>query len=203
MVLRLGDALQLPLCETNRLLNEAGFSAQYQARDWTSEEMAPIRGAVSHTLQRHEPFPALAIDRLWVIVEANQSAASLFGHFGLGNGGSLLDLMQRPVLPDIVENWSQVAHHTAQRLRTENTALGGVRELETALDYLGKFEPPQGVPPEPVIPIVLRLPGVRLSLFATIAHFGTPEDVALEEIKLELYFPMDEETRAFFGNGPT
>lgn len=41
-----------------------------------------------------------------------------------------------------------------------------------------------------------RLGAQRLSLFATIAQFGTPEDVTLDDVKVELYFPADAETKA-------
>ena len=32
-------------------------------------------------------------------------------------------------------------------------------------------------------------------MFGTIAQFGTPEDVTLDEMKIELFFPADEDTR--------
>ena len=35
---------------------------------------------------------------------------------------------------------------------------------------------------------------MRLSLFAIIAQFGTPEDLALDDLKIELFFPADSET---------
>lgn len=47
----------------------------------------------------------------------------------------------------------------------------------------------------PVVPTVFRLGSKRLSLFATIAQFGTPEDVTLDDVKVELYFPADAETK--------
>jgi hypothetical protein len=37
---------------------------------------------------------------------------------------------------------------------------------------------------------------LRLSLFTTIAQFGTPEDLALDDLKIELFFPSDKETEA-------
>ncbi len=35
---------------------------------------------------------------------------------------------------------------------------------------------------------------MRLSLFATIAQFGTPEDLLLDDLKIELCFPEDKES---------
>lgn len=45
------------------------------------------------------------------------------------------------------------------------------------------------------MPTVFRVGARRLSLFATIAQFGTPEDVTLDDVKVELYFPADDETK--------
>jgi len=48
----------------------------------------------------------------------------------------------------------------------------------------------------PVIPTIFKLGEMRLSLFAIIAQFGTPEDVALDDVKIELYFPSDAQSDA-------
>jgi len=40
----------------------------------------------------------------------------------------------------------------------------------------------------PVIPTIVAQGDKRLSLFATVAQFGTPEDGALGSLKIELYF---------------
>ncbi len=47
-----------------------------------------------------------------------------------------------------------------------------------------------------VIPAVYVLGDMRLSLFSTISQFGSAEDIALSELRIELLFPADEETRA-------
>jgi hypothetical protein len=43
-----------------------------------------------------------------------------------------------------------------------------------------------------MIPTILRLGDVRLAMFATLTQFGTPEDATLDDLKIELYFPMDD-----------
>ena len=48
----------------------------------------------------------------------------------------------------------------------------------------------------PVVPTVFRQGDLRLSLFTTIAQFGTPEDLALDDLKIELFFPSDDATDA-------
>jgi len=54
-----------------------------------------------------------------------------------------------------------------------------------------------------VVPIQFRSRDVILSLFSTIAQFGTAEDIALADLRIEMYFPADEETRqALMGSTP-
>ncbi len=205
MALRLGAALDLPLDARNQLLTQAGFAVRYQARDWGAVDMAPIRQALDYMLERHMPFPALALDRLWRIEQVNASAAAMFGAPGVSVGDSLLDLICAPDLPPLIENWPEVAHHAASRLRLESHAQGGVPELDRAAAHLAQEPAPDGAEAGPVIPTRLRLGGQVLSMFATLAQFGTPEDLTLDALKIELYFPMDTATRRIFegfGGGP-
>ena len=196
MIGRLGDALQMPLSARNQMLAHAGFAARYGERDWDMVEMAPIRQAVAHMLDTHMPFPALALDRVWTVVRMNPGARLLFAALGVGEGDSLLDLMMRPDMPDVIENWPEVAHHVVQRLRTESAAAGGVPELDHAAARLARVDLPAAMSAGPVIPTLYRAGGMRLALFATIAQFGTPEDLTLDNLKVELYFPADEDSAA-------
>jgi hypothetical protein len=38
----------------------------------------------------------------------------------------------------------------------------------------------------------------KLRLFTTIATLGTPQDITLQELRIESFFPMDGETREVF-----
>ena len=50
----------------------------------------------------------------------------------------------------------------------------------------------------PVLPIHFRRDGTSLRLFTTIATLGTPQDVTLDEIRIEFFFPMDDRTEQTF-----
>ena len=200
MIGRLSEALQLPLDARNQLLTQAGFAPRYAGRQWGSEDMAPVRAAIAHMLDNHMPYPAIALDRVWSVRQMNGAARRLYGHFGVGEGDSLLDLMMSESLPALVENWPDVAHHAAVRLRSESLAQGGIEELDRAAAYLSGFERDMTGATGPVVPLVFRLGQMRLAMFATISQFGTPEDVILEDLKIELYFPLDEESGAILRN---
>jgi len=194
MIRRLCEAMQLPLAAQNQLLMHAGFTARYPTHQWDDEDMAPIRAAIEHMLHGHCPYPALALDRLWTILRMNEPAKILFAQLSVGEGDSLLDLMLSERLPQQIENWPEVAHHAAQRLRVESSAQGGIARLDEVADILVRTPPPKESTLGPVVPTIYRSGSLRLALFATIAQFGTPEDLLLDDLKIELYFPADEAT---------
>lgn len=196
MIAKLGDALRMPLAARNQLLAHAGFAARYQQRNWDAEEMAPIRAAVEYTLAQHAPYPAFAVDRHWVILQMNAPAANLFGMMGVAEGESLIEVMLKEEVQALIENWPDVAHHAAHRLRTESAARGGIEKLEAAADAFARAPAPKTQALGPVVPTNYRVGDLRLSLFATIAQFGTPEDLSLDDLKIELFFPCDDDTKA-------
>jgi hypothetical protein len=49
---------------------------------------------------------------------------------------------------------------------------------------------------DPVVPWILEHDGVELSFFTTMATFGTPVDITLAELTVELFFPADHRTEA-------
>lgn len=196
MILRLGDALGLPLAARNQMLTQAGFAARYPARQWEAEDMAPIREAMEHALTSHAPYPAIALDRLWTLVRMNGPAKVLFAPLSVTEGDSMLDLVTSDALPQMVENWPEVARHAAQRLRTESAAQGGVAALDRAAAQLAEAPQPGAQAMGPVVPTIYRMGPMRLSMFTTIAQFGTPEDLTLDDMKIELFFPADADTSA-------
>ena len=77
MVLHLSEHLDLPRPVRNTLLNAAGFAPAYRSRDLGADDMRHIRDAVAWMLERHDPYPAMALDRHWTLVKANGTATML------------------------------------------------------------------------------------------------------------------------------
>ena len=200
MILRLSETLEMPRGARNTLLNAAGYAPAYRTRDLDSDDMAHVRAAVEWTLDRHDPFPAMALDRHWVLVRLNRSASMLFAGLGLNVGDSLLDAFtQSDAVRSAVVNWPEVARHATARLRTESAHLGGDEILDNAADKLATAIGEDGPVETNVLPAVIparyQAGGLSLSLFSTIAQFGSAEDIALADLKIELMFPADEPTR--------
>lgn len=210
MVQLLADSLDIPRGTRNVLLSAAGFAHSYVARDLDGEEMAAVREAIDWTLKRHCPYPAIAFDRHWRLVRTNAVSEALLGPMNLEVGDSVLDaFLSGGPFAEALENGEEVARHMIARLRTESAHLGGDTVLDAAAlklgEVVGEPGPPDAEPMPAVIPARFRFGDIVLSLFSTIAQFGSTEDIALADTKIELMFPADEATRqalvAQFGEG--
>ncbi|MDJ0940549.1 MAG: helix-turn-helix transcriptional regulator [Woeseiaceae bacterium] len=200
MVLKLSESLNVPRSTRNVLLTAAGFAQAYEARNLDEDEMAFVRAAMDWTLDRHNPYPAIAFDRHWQLVRMNDSAAAMLDAMHLGVGDSLLDaFLEGGSFAEALENREEIARHMVSRLRTESAHIGGDEVLDTAIErlaaMLGDDEPAAGDSMPAIIPARYRSNGVLLSFFSTISQFGSTEDIALADIKIELMFPADDFTR--------
>jgi hypothetical protein len=97
--------------------------------------------------------------------------------------------------------WSAhlIARLHRQALLSQDPALA---ELERELLGYPRVEPSSGIaePAEMLfVPLRLRRPsdGTVLSMFSTLATFGTALDITLEELSIESFFPADRETEAY------
>ncbi len=206
MVLRLSSALQLPRPAANQALNAAGFAPVYPSLPENAPELAPVQQAIAAMLDHHDPFPGVALDRHWNIVQSNRGGQMLL-LMSAGDGEpNMIDILINSADTDLIENWDEVAMLALSRLRTEILELGGDDGLSTLAKRLADHPRMQDIDMtainlnQAVIPTTLRMGETRLSLFSTIAQFGSVLDTRAGETRIELMFPMDENTRAFFNN---
>jgi transcriptional regulator with XRE-family HTH domain len=216
MVVRLCEVLDVPLRARNELLIAAGFAALYRERALDLLGMESVREALWRMIIHHEPYPAFVVDREWRVVMNNQSAARLISACStpailpsLSTDGSLnlMRVMFEPteMRPRIL-NWEAVAPRLLARLRNE--ARGDPTSPSMALlTELGRPES-RHMPGEhnedielPMVPLELDVGGKTVRLFNTITTFGTPQDVGLQELRIEMSYPMDAQTQAFFAEG--
>lgn len=203
MVLRLGDALDMPRAERNLMLDAAGFRPAYGRRGFDDEALAPVRRAIAHMIKGHLPYPAFVFDRHWTILDANDSGRVLLAGFGLSDGDSFIAFLLRPGQGSaLVENWSEVAAHLSSRFRLESAHLGGDAALDDAAATLAReagaaLHAGTGDLP-PVVPVRFRFAGGIYPMFSTITQFGTAEDIALADLKIEMFFPADEAAERLF-----
>jgi transcriptional regulator with XRE-family HTH domain len=77
MVMRLAAALDVPLRQHNALLAAAGFAPVWRQTDLAAPELREIRKALDFMLAQQEPFPAVAVDRHWNLLQSNSGAVRL------------------------------------------------------------------------------------------------------------------------------
>lgn len=209
MVMRLAETLGMPLRHHNGLLVAAGFAPVWRESDFAAPELSRVREALGYMLGQQEPFPAVVVDRCWNLLQANRGAVRLV-EFLVGPlpDGTAVNLADALVAPDVLRpylvNWPEVARYFIRSLEAEAAANGdadtgallerllsydGVRRLLTAVSSSAA-----GKPAGPVLPMHFRKGEVSLQLFTTIATLGTPQDVTVQELRIESFFPMGDDT---------
>ena len=112
----------------------------------------------------------------------------------------LLTLAQNASVRSAIGNLDEVLMHTILRVRTEISHLGGDSVLEDALQRLVDLQGDTCIAVDGLlpafIPTVYKAGGMTLSMFSTFTQFGTAEDIALSELRIEMLFPADDATRA-------
>lgn len=209
MVLRLAEALDLPLRERNALLIAAGYAPQYPESPLATPELAGVRQAIDYILQQQEPYPAFLVNRYWDVLGGNAAAVrvgtALMGGRASAHGNMIRQVFDPADLRSVIANWHEVAGDLIRHLHAAVAASPGDAIarglLEEALAYPGV--PAQWrqrdliQPPKPVLTTVFAVGGRELRFFSTITTFASVGDVTLQELHIECCFPMDEAAAGF------
>jgi transcriptional regulator with XRE-family HTH domain len=206
MLLKLAEQLGIPLRDRNVLLTAAGYAPRFAERRLDDPALESARKAISLVLAGHEPYPALAIDRHWHLIEANAGVMRLMA----GADESLLrppinvlrlSLHPKGLAPRIANLTEWRAHLLARLHRQIELTADPV--LSDLLRELSAYPKPSATRPqrpgrdyhsEIVVPLQLTAGAHTLTLFSTTTIFGTPVDITLSEIAIEAFFPADAET---------
>jgi transcriptional regulator with XRE-family HTH domain len=215
MVLRLADALEIPLRERNALLVAAGYAPLYFETGLLAPEMAQVRSAIDLILRQQEPYPAFVLDRHWDIRMSNQ-AAPRCTRFLLGAEPTEANMLRLVLDPNglrpVMLNWEETAGDLIRHLHNQIAASPSDERAKALLaEVLSRPGVPArwrtreiGAPTMPLLTTIFRKGDVELRFFSTFTTFGTPYDVALEELRIECSFPADESTantcRELFGS---
>jgi transcriptional regulator with XRE-family HTH domain len=215
MVVQLSTALDVPLRQRNEMLLAAGFAPAYRESNLAAPELAPVRRAIDFMLKQQEPYPAVVIDRLWNLLQANDAANAftVFLFEGMppapppGKGPNLLRWILDPqALRSKIANWEEVARYLVSTTYAEILAAGGepralafIEEIMAYPDVPASFRKLRFEErPAPVLTVDYLVGGRALSVFTTIATLGTPQDITLQEVRIESFFPADDRSDALF-----
>jgi transcriptional regulator with XRE-family HTH domain len=211
LVLRLADHLEVPLRGRNELLLAAGLAPEFSESGLDAPGLSMVRTAITQLLTGHNPYPALAVDRSWDLVEANASMALLIDEVPEDLAAGPLNVLRYSLHPaglaPRIANLAQWRGHILARLDRQVRATGDAgladlyRELQAYPDGgpSGHAQPGRRGPAaaEVVVPLRLRHKDQELSLFTTTTMFGTPNDVTVAELAIESFYPADRQTAEY------
>jgi transcriptional regulator with XRE-family HTH domain len=205
MVLHLAELLEVPLRERNSLLVAAGFAPMFKEHALDDPELQPAREAIELVLRGHEPYPAVAVDRHWSLVAANNAANSFLAGVAPALLAPPLNVLRVSLHPDglapRIVNLGEWRAHLLSRLRRQIEVSGDgvltelLKELSAYPAPAHAAEPATSVVPF-AVPFRLATDAGVLSFISTTTVFGTPVDVTLSELALESFFPADPGTAA-------
>ncbi|WP_436794233.1 helix-turn-helix domain-containing protein [Actinospongicola halichondriae] len=207
LVLALAEHLDVPLRERNTMLLAAGHAPRFSQTPLDDDAMARVRVSLQRMLDAHDPYPGVVIDRSWNVLLANQAAFAF-------TEGVPIDLLQPTMnvfrlclhpdgLASRTTNFVDWATYLLRQMRrtiqlTGDPGLEAIEEEVRAYPNVAALDPPPapGYWDEPplLVPFTITSDGIELSMFTTLTTFGTPRDVTLDELAVELFFPADDAT---------
>ncbi|MCZ2824726.1 MULTISPECIES: helix-turn-helix domain-containing protein [unclassified Modestobacter] len=206
LVLRLGQALQMPLAEQNQVLLAAGHAPEFQdaRRDATATRY--LLEVLDLALAAHDPWPALVIDAHFDVVAMNAAVERLMALVDpelLDPPVNVVRVMLHPRgLADRVLNHGAWRAHLLRQVR-RHAAAAPSADLQALLTEVAGYPDrrsaaPAHAGPTFALPLELRVDDAVLRTYSTVATFGTPLDVAASELAIETFLPADETTRRWF-----
>jgi transcriptional regulator with XRE-family HTH domain len=204
LVLRLCAAIDMPLRERNALLMAAGLAPEYPIRELSDDAMRPVKLVLDRVLRGHEPFPAWVVGRGMQFLASNCGAEALFPGMCSLQPEQIVDLWFGPgPFRDLVENWTDVVWVGVAGLRREASRACDPRLLELvrrAEAHTRAIPPPdsQVLLDVPMVCPRLRIDGRTIRTISTVMRFDTAVDVTASELRVELMFPADEASEAYF-----
>lgn len=208
MVLRLASTLDVPLREQNSMLVEAGFSSEFPEPSLHSGLSPAIEAALGRMLEQQEPFPLVVMDRCYNALRTNRAALRVLNRFVLnparmGEAPNVLRMVFDPELArPFVVDWERVARTLLSRAHREALAHPGDGDLGTLVRSLFEYpdvpesfrQPDFSSPSEPTLAFRVRRGALELAFLTTVTVFNAPQNVTLDELRIESYFPLDEAT---------
>jgi hypothetical protein len=208
-VLAIAEHLNVPLRERNTLLMAAGFAPRFHETPLDAPDMERMTRSLQRMLDAHHPYPGVVLDRQWNVVLTNMAAAVLASGLPPELTGPPLNIFRVSLHPDGLArrtlNFDEWGSYLVTQLRRQ-VALTGDPHLTALLEEVSAYPNVRELTsrrgwmawPETslLIPFRVDFDGVEMSMFTTLTTFGTPRDITLDELAVELFFPADDATEA-------
>lgn len=206
MVLLLADALDIPLRARNEMLRAANHEARYSEPPLDLAISGYVDSALKTMLAQHNPFPMIIFDRSYNIVRAND-AAQLLVHkfFAETSETNLLKLLFSEKGQAVIANWQDVAAESLRRIQRELLHDTNDPELQNLHQILVDTpnipenwrQPQLNHLSRPLHSIRLNAANIRLCFLMTITKFDAPQNITLNDLRIESWYPLDRDTEEF------
>jgi transcriptional regulator with XRE-family HTH domain len=207
LVLALAEQLDVPLRERNTLLLAAGFAPRFAETPLDAPAMAKASAALQRMLDAHDPYPGVVLDGRWNVLATNAAAANLAAGVPDALLGPPMNIFRVSLHPDGLggrtRNFDEWAAYLLVQLRrlavaTADPALEELYAEVSAYPNVAELVSRPGWDQTDevglLIPCRLEVGGAELVLFTTLTTFGTPRDITLSELAVELFYPADDAT---------
>jgi transcriptional regulator with XRE-family HTH domain len=205
-LLALGEVLDLPLRERNRLLESGGFADVFRETPISADEMAHMRGMLQFILDRHLPYAAIALDRHSNCLLSNRAAVQFFPTLiSPALSAPPNNVLRVTFHPEgsrrWIVNWPEVERHLLSRAELDlgspedpagAALLTEIKSYASASAAAASHPAPR--PSDLLLPLHIQRGDIDLRLFSTIMTLCTPHDVTLQELRIETFFPADQDS---------
>ena len=203
IVLKVAEALEIPLRDRNILLETAGLAPAYPEVALSDGAAEPFRNIVRMMLESHEPYPAYVINRWWDLIDANEAGLRIFPETSDGPI-NLVDTFLAPgPVREMIDNFSAAGWAFLRRIRREVANSGPDQRLQELMARAEAYMKDVPVGVDAAGDDLVTCPHFRIGdqvirTVSMVARFGTAREVTLDELRVELVFPRDEEAEDFF-----
>lgn len=215
LLVALTERLDVPLRQRNDMLIAAGYAPRYPEHRLNSPTLATACRAVERLLAAHDPYPGLALDRLWTVVLTNRTAqrlTALLPEFLTGPINMFRASLHPSGFARLTTNFDEWARYLLTELerlaaRTLDPVVDALLAEVRAYDNVAALLKRPALPPRGaddgllLVPCELSVGGHNVSFFTTLMSFGSPRDVTLDELVVELFYPSDDATAEYLREG--
>jgi len=168
--------------------------------------MGEARRALTTLLGRGEPFPVFVIDRHWHVVAANDAGRRMLGlMLGEARMARPVNFMRLFLAPDElrrhIANWPPVAAALLRRAARDLAAAPEDEELHAIWDELvadpevaALLAAGEAPPPVTLCEVRFAAQGREIGLIGVTAAFAAPQEITLDELRIESFIPADDES---------
>ncbi|MCH9684902.1 MAG: helix-turn-helix transcriptional regulator [Deltaproteobacteria bacterium] len=207
MVLRLATTMGIPLRDQNAMLLAAGFAEAFVELPPSAFDANTTR-ALQTMMSHQEPYPLLVFDRHFEMVMANRAThrllRTLLGDRAGAEPNVLKLLFDPTMLRPFIVQWDKVARTMLARVQRDALYRRKDEGLHQLLATLCAYEgvpqawrtPDLEAPSDATLNVRFEFGGQRFGFLITLTVFQAPQNISLEELQIESYFPLDDATEA-------